>query len=221
MSDTKPNLGPKPKPIPKPKPKPESKLKKRDLTRKKVIDATINCIYRDGFNASHTNNIAAEAGVTWGVLQYHFGDKDGLLQAVIDSIFEDFRQSLEHAELKGADLHTRLGQFIELIWKLISKKQYRVSIAILRNAGKDKTSRINGQKQAKLWSANVSELWGRLLLGEQVNSNNVEAAMHLLFAAIRGLHDDVNPHARLNSGSYKRERKALVDAVYFLLTRNS
>ncbi|MBK6510444.1 MAG: TetR/AcrR family transcriptional regulator [Haliea sp.] len=63
-----------------------NKPTKREATREKVILAAIDCIYRDGFHAAHTNRIAEEAGVSWGVLQYHFGDKDGLLQAVIDHI---------------------------------------------------------------------------------------------------------------------------------------
>ena len=35
--------------------------------------------------------------MTWGVLQYHFGDKDRLLQAVLDHIFNDFLETLENA----------------------------------------------------------------------------------------------------------------------------
>ena len=87
----------------------KTKPKKREITRKKVIQAAINSIYRDGFHAAHTNRIAEEAGVSWGVLQYHFGDKDGLLQAVIDHIFEDFLQTLAHAEVTGEDLEQRLA----------------------------------------------------------------------------------------------------------------
>lgn len=199
---------------------PSPKTKKRDITRKRVIDATVNCIYRDGFNAAHTNKIVEEAGVTWGVLQYHFGDKDGLLQATLDSIFDDFTQTLQATDVDAADLQQRISDFVDVIWALISKKQYRVSTAILRNAGKDKSSRINGQKQAKLWSAIISQLWGELLEDEQIDSARKEACMRLLFATIRGLHDDVNPHARLNLNSYATERAALVEAIHYLLTRS-
>ncbi|MFK8021317.1 MAG: TetR/AcrR family transcriptional regulator [Pseudomonadales bacterium] len=198
---------------------PSAKPKKRDITRKRVIDATVDCIYRDGFNAAHTNKIAEEAGVTWGVLQYHFGDKDGLLQATLDSIFEDFKHTLQAADVDAADLQHRISNFVDVIWTLVSKKQYRVSTAILRNAGKDKTSRINGQKQAKLWSAIIGQLWNELLQGEKINAATKETSMRLLFATIRGLHDDVNPHARLSRNSYAAERAALVQAIHYLLTR--
>ena len=195
----------------------KTKPKKREITRKKVIQAAINCIYRDGFNAAHTNRIAEEAGVSWGVLQYHFGDKDGLLQGVIDYIFEDFLANLASVELDGEDLHHRLSQLIDAIWGLISRKEYRVSIAILRNAGKDKSSKINGQKQVTQWAARISELWDDLLPEEIRSSPMSDTARHLLFATLRGLADDINPRARLTKKSWEEERAALGDAIVYLL----
>lgn len=196
-----------------------AKLTKREITRAKVIKAAINSIYRDGFHAAHTNRIAEEAGVSWGVLQYHFGDKDGLLQAVLDHIFDDFQSTLENATLDGADLRERLNQLIDMNWKLISKKEYRVSIAILRNAGKDKDSKINGQKQVKQWASRISQLWDKLLGDDVINSANSETARHLLFAGLRGLADDINPRARLTLKSWEAERAALGDAIAYLLLK--
>jgi AcrR family transcriptional regulator len=193
------------------------KPKKREVTRKKVIRAAINSIYRDGFHAAHTNRIAEEAGVSWGVLQYHFGDKDGLLQAVIDYIFEDFLQTLSHTAVNGEDLEQRLEQLIEVAWGLVSKKEYRVSVSILRNAGKDKSSRINGQKQVKRWAARMSDLWDELLPPELANTAQSETARHLLFATLRGLGDDINPTGRLTKKSWQAERKALATMIAHLL----
>jgi len=139
---------------------------KREATRQKVIQAAINSIYRDGFHAAHTNRIAQEAGVSWGVLQYHFGDKDSLLQAVIDHIFDDFATTLEATALQGDDLQQRVKQLIDVVWALVSKKEYRVSIAILRNAGKDDASIIDGQRQLTRWAKRTSELWDGLFEGK-------------------------------------------------------
>jgi len=196
-----------------------TKLTKREVTRGKVIQAAINSIYRDGFHAAHTNRIAEEAGVSWGVLQYHFGDKDGLLQAVLDHIFDDFQHTLAGTTLDGENLQERLGQMIDVTWGLLSKKEYRVSIAILRNAGKDKSSKLNGQKQVKQWANRMSALWDELLKDDVANSANSETARHLLFAGLRGLADDVNPRHRLTRKSWEEERAALGDAISYLLLK--
>ena len=47
-----------------------------------MIEETIKCIREEGFAAASTRHIVERAGVSWGVIQYHFGDRDGLLTAV-------------------------------------------------------------------------------------------------------------------------------------------
>lgn len=197
-----------------------SKRTKREITSTRVIKASIDSIYRDGFHAAHTNRIAEEAGVSWGVLQYHFGDKDGLLQAVLDQIFDEFLDTLANAQLDDEGLRGRLNQLIDVTWALITKKEYRVSIAILRNAGKDKASNINGKKQLKLWAGKMTQLWDELLQDDITNSANSEIARHLLFAGLRGLADDINPRARLTRKSLVDERAALGDAIAYLLLKD-
>lgn len=198
---------------------PSTKPSKREVTRGNVIQAAIDCIYRDGFHAAHTNRIAEEAGVSWGVLQYHFGDKDGLLQAVIDTIFDDFTATLAGTTLEGDDLQARVRHLIEVIWTLVSKKEYRVSIAILRNAGKDDSSSINGQKQLSRWAARTSELWELLFEGKIHQPGQSEIARHLLFAALRGMVDEINPRGNKTRKSIEKECDALSEAITFLLTR--
>jgi AcrR family transcriptional regulator len=194
---------------------------KREATRKKVIRAAIDCIYRDGFHAAHTNRIAEEAGVSWGVLQYHFGDKDGLLQAVMDYIFDDFTSTLESTTLTGSELQQRVRQLIDVVLKLVSKKEYRVSIAILRNAGKDESSSINGQRQLSRWAKKTSKLWDALFEDNIEASEQSEIARHLMFATLRGMVDEINPRNIKTKKSISLECDALSEAITFLLTRGS
>jgi len=193
---------------------------KREATREKVVRAAIEAIYRDGFHAAHTNRIAGEAGVSWGVLQYHFGDKDGLLQAVIDSIFDDFEATLAATSLQGDDLEQRVRHLIDVVWALVSKKEYRVSVAILRNAGKDDASRLNGQKQLARWAKRISKLWDELFEGEVPEAQRSEVARHLLFAALRGMADEINPRSNRTSKAIDEECDALAASITFLLTRH-
>jgi AcrR family transcriptional regulator len=196
------------------------KTSKRELTRAKVVQAAIDCISEVGFNAAHTNRIAEKAGVSWGVLQYHFGDKDGLLQAVLDYIFDDFSSTLENTNLDGEDMLQRVTHLIDAIWALVSKREYRVSLAILRNAGKDEQSKIDGERQLTEWSKNISELWKHLLADTPAKPAQSEAARHLMFSALRGMADDINPDSR-SKQSMRDERGALAIAITHLLCGSS
>lgn len=72
-----------------------------DRTRALVIDETVRCVLEEGFAAASAKRITERLGVTWGVIQYHFGDRDGMLMAVVDQGVGDLESAL-------ADLRSRL-----------------------------------------------------------------------------------------------------------------
>ena len=71
-----------------------------DRTRAMVIEETVRCVLEEGFGAASAKHITKRAGVTWGVIQYHFGDRDGLLMAVVDRGFSELLASLHEVEPK-------------------------------------------------------------------------------------------------------------------------
>ncbi|WP_244168703.1 TetR/AcrR family transcriptional regulator [Mycobacterium malmoense] len=60
-----------------------------------LIDETVRCIREEGFSAASARHIIERAGVSWGVIQHHFGDRDGLLTAVIEDAVDRLVASLE------------------------------------------------------------------------------------------------------------------------------
>ena len=66
-----------------------------DRTRDLLINETVRCIREEGFSAASARHIIERAGVSWGVIQHHFGDRDGLLTAVIEDAVERLCSSLE------------------------------------------------------------------------------------------------------------------------------
>jgi len=69
-----------------------------DRTRELVLDETVRCVLEEGFGAASAKHITERAGVTWGVIQYHFGDRDGLLMAVVDRGFGQLMDTLTAME---------------------------------------------------------------------------------------------------------------------------
>ena len=55
-------------------------------TRGKLIAAARKAFAEKGYAASSMDELTAEAGLTRGALYHNFGDKKGLLQAVVDQI---------------------------------------------------------------------------------------------------------------------------------------
>ncbi|KJV47872.1 TetR family transcriptional regulator [Pantoea sp. BL1] len=74
-------------------------------TRAKLIGAARRAFAEKGYNAASMDDLTAEAGLTRGALYHNFGDKKGLLQAVIDQIDAEILVQMRAA-----------GQQFELKW---------------------------------------------------------------------------------------------------------
>lgn len=57
-----------------------------EATRRKLIEAGLRRFGRDGFDATTTRTLAAEAGVNLAAIPYHFGSKEALYAAVAEHI---------------------------------------------------------------------------------------------------------------------------------------
>ncbi|UOR00533.1 TetR family transcriptional regulator C-terminal domain-containing protein [Leucobacter allii] len=55
-------------------------------TRERILAACERVIAGDGLSRFRMQRVAREAGVSIGLLAYHFGDRDGLLQAALDHV---------------------------------------------------------------------------------------------------------------------------------------
>ncbi len=67
-------------------------------TRAKLIRAARTAFAAKGYAAASMDDLTAEAGLTRGALYHNFGDKKGLLQAVIDQIDAEMLVRLRAAQ---------------------------------------------------------------------------------------------------------------------------
>jgi TetR/AcrR family transcriptional regulator len=74
-------------------------------TRDRIITAAIDLFSERSFDGATTREIAAQAGVTQPLLNYHFRSKEELWQTAIDSLFEMLTQTLDARTtgLRGVD----------------------------------------------------------------------------------------------------------------------
>lgn len=78
-------------------------------TRGKLIAAARRAFAQKGYSEASMDDLTAAAGLTRGALYHNFGDKKGLLQAVIDQIDGEI---LEQMRAAGQQYHTRWHAFL-------------------------------------------------------------------------------------------------------------
>lgn len=100
-------------------------------TQDAIINAVIELINQGGYAAASSTQIARKAGVSWGAVQHHFGNKDEILRAVLERSHVGFVKRVERINLSNSTLKTRVDRFIEAAWSHYQEKEYPAAMEIL------------------------------------------------------------------------------------------
>jgi TetR/AcrR family transcriptional regulator, regulator of cefoperazone and chloramphenicol sensitivity len=188
-----------------------------DRTRALVIDETVRCILEEGFAAASAKHITERAGVTWGVIQYHFGDRDGLLMAVVDNGFTELLDTLDAVGPPSATGNTRdrTESIVAAAWDAFSSPTSMAAVEILIG------TRALRDRAAARHLAELGTTFAKLgkHIGEGLDARHAAAIGNLIWATLRGLvvAQLVVPD-RLDTS---RERRALVDVVTAYIAQNA
>ena len=178
--------------------------KRGDDTRATIIGETVRCIREEGFAAATAKHVAERAGVTWGVIQYHFGDRNGLLMAVVDDGVARLVDSLSSADVSELPLRERIEVVIDIAWSCYSSPTSMAAFEILRatRGGPGESSR----RHLLEMNSAIGQL-GRLISEDPSNAGVAE----VIWATLRGV-----VLVQMITGTdidWNRERRALIDMV--------
>jgi AcrR family transcriptional regulator len=193
---------------------PGGSQERAERTRTAVIDETIRCILDEGFAAPSVRHITERAGVTWGVVQYHFGDLSGLLMAVVDKGFGELIETLERLPATIAALapRARTEAVVDAAWTAFSSPtsmaafEILVSTRAVRDAVADTHLVEVGNSLTAL---------GRQL-GAGLDTSHASEIGNLIWATLRGLAvaELISP-TPLDSSS---DRRVLVEVISAYIT---
>ncbi|TXI48129.1 TetR/AcrR family transcriptional regulator [Mycolicibacter arupensis] len=184
--------------------------KRGDDTRARIIEETVRCITDEGFGAATAKHVAERAGVTWGVIQYHFGDRNGLLMAVVDDGVSELLTSLSAVDVGELDLRQRIEAVVDTAWRCYASPTSLAAFEILRAT----RGRLGEQSLEHLLRANsaINQL-GRLVSDDPADAGVAE----VIWAALRGI-----VLAQMIMGvpvDWQAERRVLIEMVSHYLQR--
>ena len=127
-------------------------------TRAKILAAVIESIAEVGFQRTTAVEITRRAGVTWGAVQHHFGDKDGILLAVLEDSFARFAARLAGVDVEGLPLEQRVERFVERAFAHFTSREYASTFEILLDH-----LRRDGEpsRGGASWQLAMSRAWDR------------------------------------------------------------
>jgi len=106
-----------------------SRTEKMEQTRAKLITAGRKAFAEKGFVQASMDDFTAEAGLTRGALYHNFGDKKGLLKAVIDQIDAEMLSRMAQAsEQAGAGWNGLIAEHIAYIEMALEPQIQRIML---------------------------------------------------------------------------------------------
>jgi TetR/AcrR family transcriptional regulator, regulator of cefoperazone and chloramphenicol sensitivity len=185
--------------------------KRGDETRAKIIDETVRCIVEEGFPAATAKHVAERAGVTWGVIQYHFGDRNGLLMAVVDDGVSRLVQTLSGADVADLALPQRVETVIDIAWECYRSPTSLAAFEILQST----RGGLGGGSRDHLLEMNAATSGLGQLISDHPADRDVA---EVIWAALRGL-----VMAQMIMGEpidWLRERRMLIEMATQRLQRS-
>jgi TetR/AcrR family transcriptional regulator, fatty acid metabolism regulator protein len=125
----------------------------RRKRREQLVDCAIEAIVELGFNRASVGEVARRAGVSKGVVTYHFAAKDDLIHEVVAQIFDSIKAFLED-RLSGTSPDRFVADYINA-WVAYYRTHQRYMLAI-----------------GQIWS-NFRDEGGQLHLGSQTEAGEL------------------------------------------------
>jgi len=157
-------------------------------TRAKILAAVVESIAEVGFQRTTAVEITRRAGVTWGAVQHHFGDKDGILLAVLEDSFNRFAARLAEADVEGLPLARRVERFLDRAYAHFTSREYASTFEILLDhLRRDGASAKGGASwQLAMWRAWDRE-WRRFFGDAAVSRGRHGVLQHYTISVLSGL----------------------------------
>ena len=161
---------------------------RREETRRRTLDAAIACLWRDGYSATSTLSVAAEAGLTRSAILHHFPTKTDLILAVAEEVVRRSsakRRDIVIQEKRGLP---RFKALTEASWAVQQQPEAMTLLEILMASRGDEE--LAERLPALVEALEAFQLEGVLEITRDLgvtNDASVEAMTILHQAAQRGL----------------------------------
>ncbi len=165
-----------------PKSQEHRRSRQRQESRRVILDATEALIVEDGIEEFSIRKLAARCGFSAPTVYHHFGDKDGLIDALLQERFERLLRGVRRVPT-GQDPVENLRQMCHafLRFGLSNPRFYR----LMMTAGPDGADRVTPAAEE---SRDLLEApWRDLAAAGRLRDGDVEAAKQSLWALCHGL----------------------------------
>ena len=156
-------------------------------TRKALIEATIECLCEIGYSRTTTHEISRRASITAGAVQHHFGKKDELILAALDTLMVEMSLVLDRAEHVEGTIRQKIDAFVDLLWsEFYADRRYMAvwEIVIGSRGEPDLHPRVAMHRHASV--EKCEDVWCRAFDLPRTGNDPRVKALHFALNYLRG-----------------------------------
>jgi AcrR family transcriptional regulator len=181
-----------------------------------------------GFYRASSNAIAERANVSWGVIQYHFGSRENLMLAVLETGTQRLVNDLSAADITGETLTERIEEYFAVLASYYAAPDYLAFTQVLLNLSHDpSTSKQTLETMRRIdepVNVELTRLSAKVFAGMDVGG---KALRTMMFHVLRGMALsevmlqtvpwDTRPEARM----FPTQRRLLAEALTLVVEKEA
>jgi TetR/AcrR family transcriptional regulator, regulator of cefoperazone and chloramphenicol sensitivity len=175
------------------------------------MDAAEACVRDLGITLATSGEVTRRSGVTFGVIQYHFGSYEALLLAVVERAAEGLRQTLQDVDLTNRSTRDQVSTISDAVWTYYSQPQYQSYIDICLNFRRNNATSKETLSTIQEIDADMEEMWNRLFSQVFGGAEDAISLQRLMFGAMRGL--GISRLLNDSGLTFGRERQILEEMI--------
>jgi AcrR family transcriptional regulator len=158
---------------------------KRSETRTHILATAVSTIDDVGLVNASASTIARRSGLSWGVIQYHFGDRLGLLLAVFDHTIGEYCARLAEQPVPAGTIERRTTQLIAVHWSLMTTEIYRTTLEIQLHLNRQSAATDAYRSGLERAARAARQTWRDTFA--DIDRSTVDRVQSATMSAIRGL----------------------------------
>ena len=156
-------------------------------TRRKILTATLDSIFEDGFQKASTTEIVRRAGVSRGALLHHYPTKEKLIAAAVQHLLETEIADIRLVAGAYADKQLTIDDFIDDMWRRFSGPLFMITIDFLASARTDEKLRDAVVPVSLQFHRSLNEIWSQFFVNKSVAPQKIRALLNATLCLMRGM----------------------------------
>lgn len=149
-------------------------------TKRRLIEAAIEVLIRDGFHGLSFVKVCAQAGLTRGAIHHHFNTPNALITGVVAEIYARIQSNVTSDLKTEPSKQSFRGDAVDVLWAHLSGDEFRVLLEIRAAAATDPLLAIS--------IAEPNDKIAHEMIAEAIQLYNVdEASLRIILAALTGM----------------------------------